>query len=145
MLPFEEFLYLPEEDRYEEASRIPHGTSAISLSGTDVRETYLQQGRPLPGWFIRPEVTAVLECSHPPRHRQGFCLWFTGLSCSGKTTTANIVTTKLLEYGRQVTPLDGDVVRTHLSKGLDFSKEDQIQTSDASDMSPLRLCAMVAP
>ena len=125
ILPFAEFMYLPEEDRYEEASKIPLGTSAISLSGTEVRETYLQQGRPLPAWFTRPEVSAVLECSHPPRHRQGFCLWFTGLSCSGKTTTANIVTSKLLEYGRQVTVLDGDVVRTHLSKGLDFSKEDR--------------------
>jgi sulfate adenylyltransferase len=125
ILPFAEFLYLPEEDRYEEASRIPLGTPTISLSGTEVRETYLQQGRPLPDWFTRPEVSAVLEGSHPPRHRQGFCLWFTGLSCAGKTTTANIVTTRLLEYGRRVTLLDGDVVRTHLSRGLDFSKEDR--------------------
>ena len=124
-LPFAEFLYLPEADSYEEASRIPPGTSTISLSGTNVRETYLQQGRQLPDWFTRPEVAAILECSNPPRHRQGFCLWFTGLSCAGKTTTANIVTTKLLEHGRQVTLLDGDVVRTNLSRGLDFSKEDR--------------------
>jgi sulfate adenylyltransferase len=125
ILPFAEFLYLPEEARYEEASRIPLGTPTITLSGTEVRDTYLQQGRSLPDWFTRPEVSAVLEGSHPPRHRQGFCLWFTGLSCAGKTTTANIVTTKLLEYGRRVTLLDGDVVRTHLSRGLDFSKEDR--------------------
>ena len=125
ILPFAEFLYLPEEARYEEASRIPLGTPTITLSGTEVRDTYLQQGRSLPEWFTRPEVSAVLEGSHPPRHRQGFCLWFTGLSCAGKTTTANIVTTKLLEYGRRVTLLDGDVVRTHLSRGLDFSKEDR--------------------
>ncbi|HKR60728.1 MAG TPA: bifunctional sulfate adenylyltransferase/adenylylsulfate kinase [Pyrinomonadaceae bacterium] len=124
-LPFAEFLYLPERDRYEEASRIPVGTSTIALSGTEVRETYLQQGRSLPDWFIRPEVSAILESSHPPRHRQGFCLWFTGLSCAGKTTTANIVTTKLMEHGRRITLLDGDVVRTHLSRGLDFSKEDR--------------------
>jgi sulfate adenylyltransferase len=124
-LPFAEFLYLPEDGRYEEASRVPRGTSTISLSGSEVRETYLQQGRALPDWFTRPEVSAILERSHPPRHRQGFCLWFTGLSCAGKTTTANIVTIKLLEHGRQVTVLDGDVVRTHLSRGLDFSKEDR--------------------
>ena len=124
-LPFAEFLYLPESDRYEEASTIPSGTATISLSGTAVRKTYLQQGRPLPNWFIRKEVSSILEVSHPPRHRQGFCLWFTGLSCAGKTTTANIVTTKLLEHGRQVTVLDGDVVRTHLSRGLNFSKEDR--------------------
>jgi len=124
-LPFAEFLYLPESDRYEEASTIPSGTATISLSGTAARETYLQQGRPLPDWFTRREVSSILEGSHPPRHRQGFCLWFTGLSCAGKTTTANIVTTKLLEHGRQVSLLDGDVVRTHLSRGLDFSKEDR--------------------
>jgi sulfate adenylyltransferase len=53
------------------------------------------------------------------------CLWFTGLSGAGKTTTAEIVTVLLLEHGRQVTVLDGDVVRTHLSKGLGFSKEDR--------------------
>ncbi len=124
-LPFAEFLYLPESNRYEEASRIPRGTATISLSGSAVRENYLQQGRPLPEWFTRPEVSSILECSHPPRDRQGFCLWFTGLSCAGKTTSANIVTTKLLEHGRQVSLLDGDVVRTHLSRGLDFSKEDR--------------------
>ncbi|HEU4479639.1 MAG TPA: adenylyl-sulfate kinase, partial [Pyrinomonadaceae bacterium] len=101
------------------------GSSTITLSGTEVRQSYLQQGRSLPDWFTRPEVSAILESSHPPRHRQGFCLWFTGLSCSGKTTTANIVTTKLMEHGRQVTLLDGDVVRTHLSRGLNFTKEDR--------------------
>ncbi len=125
MLPFGEFLYVPEEDRYEEAFKIPVGAAATSLSGSQIRETYLEQGRSLPDWFTRPEVSAILERSHPPRHQQGFCLWFTGLSCAGKTTTANIVTTKLLEHGRQVTVLDGDVVRTHLSRGLDFSKEDR--------------------
>jgi sulfate adenylyltransferase len=53
------------------------------------------------------------------------CLWFTGLSGSGKSTTAEILTSLLLERGRQVTLLDGDVVRTHLSKGLGFSREDR--------------------
>lgn len=124
-LAFSEFFYLPEENRYEESSKVPSGVSTISLSGTEVRENYLQAGRRLPEWFTRPEVGAILEHSHPPRHRQGFCLWFTGLSGSGKTTTANILTIRLLEYGRQVTVLDGDVVRTNLSQGLGFSKEDR--------------------
>jgi sulfate adenylyltransferase len=66
-----------------------------------------------------------LSEAHPPRHRQGYCLWFTGLSGAGKSTTADILTVRLLEHGRQVTVLDGDVVRTHLSKGLGFSKEDR--------------------
>jgi sulfate adenylyltransferase len=55
----------------------------------------------------------------------GFCLWFTGLSGSGKTTTAVRVVKRLEQQGRTVTMLDGDVVRTHLSRGLGFSREDR--------------------
>jgi sulfate adenylyltransferase len=101
------------------------GPEGQTLSGTQVREEYLAQGRPLPEWFTRPETAAILAEVHPPRHREGFCLWFTGLSGAGKSTIADIVVTLLLEHGRQVTLLDGDVVRTHLSKGLGFSKEDR--------------------
>jgi sulfate adenylyltransferase len=122
---FSELLYIPEEDRYEESTRIPEGKRTASISGTEVRENYLQRGRALPNWFTRPEVASILAEAHPPRHQQGFCLWFTGLSGAGKSTTAEILTTRLLEHGRQVTVLDGDVVRTHLSKGLGFSKEDR--------------------
>ncbi len=124
-MPFSELVYLPDEDRYEESARIPEGKRTASISGTEVREKYLQRGRSLPSWFTRPEVGAILAAAHPPRHRQGFCIWFTGLSGAGKSTTADILTIKLLEHGRQVTLLDGDVVRTHLSKGLGFSKEDR--------------------
>ena len=59
------------------------------------------------------------------RYRQGACIWFTGLSASGKSTTAETLVRLVLEQGRRVTMLDGDVVRTHLSKGLGFSKEDR--------------------
>jgi sulfate adenylyltransferase len=124
-LPFNELVYLPDEDRYEEAARTPAGRRTTSISGTQVREEYLRRGRRLPAWFTRPEVAEILRQAHPPRHRQGFCLWFTGLSGAGKSTTADILAVKLLERGRQVTILDGDVVRTHLSKGLGFSKEDR--------------------
>ncbi|HEV7474826.1 MAG TPA: bifunctional sulfate adenylyltransferase/adenylylsulfate kinase [Pyrinomonadaceae bacterium] len=122
---FSEMIYLPDEDRYEESSLVRKGQRVASISGTRVREDYLQRGRPLPTWFSRPEVASILATAYPPRHRQGFCLWFTGLSGSGKSTTADILTIMLLEKGRQVTVLDGDVIRTHLSKGLSFSKEDR--------------------
>jgi sulfate adenylyltransferase len=124
-LPFSEMVYLPDEDRYEEAARVAPQTRTASVSGTQVREQYLQRGRRLPRWFTRPEVASILARAHPPRHRQGFCVWFTGLSGAGKSTTAEILAVKLLEHGREVTLLDGDVVRTHLSKGLGFSKEDR--------------------
>jgi sulfate adenylyltransferase len=90
-----------------------------------VRQEYLNRGRTLPDWFTRPEVAEILSEAYPPRHRQGVCVWFTGLSGAGKSTTAELLTVLLLEHGRQATVLDGDVVRTHLSKGLGFSKEDR--------------------
>lgn len=124
-MPFSELLYIPEEDRYEESTRIPEGKRTASISGTEVRERYLQRGLQLPEWFTRPEVASILAEAHPPRHEQGFCIWFTGLSGAGKSTTAEILAVKLLENGRRVTVLDGDVVRTNLSKGLGFSKEDR--------------------
>jgi len=125
VVPFTMLVYLPDEERYEEISKIPSGARTASISGTQVREEYLSNGEKLPEWFTRPEVAEILGESYPPRHKQGVCIWFTGLSGSGKSTTAEILTQQLMEHGRQVTLLDGDVVRTHLSKGLGFSKEDR--------------------
>ncbi|MBA2598314.1 MAG: bifunctional sulfate adenylyltransferase/adenylylsulfate kinase [Chloroflexia bacterium] len=125
MVPFSEMLYLPDEDRYEEASHIADGAQTATISGTQVREDFLAKGRLLPAWFTRPETAEILAEAYPPRHRQGLCIWLTGLSGSGKSTTAAVLSVLLLEAGRQVTELDGDVVRTHLSKGLGFSREDR--------------------
>lgn len=122
---FNEMVYVPDDDRYEEVTALPEGARTASISGTQVREEYLGAGRALPGWFTRPEVADILAESYPPRHRQGVCIWFTGLSGAGKSTTAEALTDRLMEHGRQVTVLDGDVVRTHLSKGLGFSREDR--------------------
>jgi sulfate adenylyltransferase len=122
VVPFEELVYLAQDDRYEESAA---ATNGITISGTQVREEYLNQGRELPEWFTRPEVAQILKEAYPVRYRQGVCVWFTGLSGAGKSTTAEILTELLLEHGRQVTLLDGDVVRTNLSQGLGFSKEDR--------------------
>ena len=124
-VPFTEMVYLEDEDRYEENSKLPNGAKVRKISGTQVREDYLGKGVQLPPWFSRPAVARILADSYPPRHRRGICLWFTGLSGSGKSTTAEHIVNLLLEKGRNVTVLDGDVVRTHLSKGLGFSKEDR--------------------
>ena len=122
---FKELLYLPDEERYEEQTKVPEGARILNISGTQVRDDYLAKGVPLPEWFTRRETADILQEMYPPRHKQGVCIWFTGLSGSGKSTTAEILTSLLLEHGRQVTVLDGDVVRTHLSKGLGFSREDR--------------------
>ncbi len=125
VVPFRMLVYLPDEERYEEVSKVPAGARTAAISGTQVREEYLNNGRALPSWFTRPEVAEILAETYPPRHKQGVCIWFTGLSGSGKSTTAEVLTVLLQEHGRHVTVLDGDVVRTHLSKGLGFSKEDR--------------------
>jgi len=122
---FKELIYLADEQRYEEANKVPEGANIFSISGTQVRDDYLAKGKSLPEWFTRKETSDILQQMYPPRHKQGACIWFTGLSGSGKSTTAEILTSLLLERGRQVTVLDGDVVRTHLSKGLGFSPEDR--------------------
>jgi sulfate adenylyltransferase len=110
-------------------------------------------GRELPEWFTRSEVAQILKEAYPARHRQGVCVWFTGLIGAGKSTTAEILTELLLEHGRQVTLLDGDVVRTNLSKGLGFSKEDRdtnirrigFVAAELVRHGGLTMCAAVSP
>ena len=125
MVPFEMLVYLPDENRYVELKDVPEGAKTLNISGTQVRDDYLAKGKLLPEWFTRPETAEILRQSYPPRHEQGFCVWFTGLSGSGKSATTQVLTDLLLERGKNLTVLDGDVVRTHLSKGLGFSKEDR--------------------
>jgi len=125
MVPSEELVYLQEQNSYEEVGSISQGKRFLSISGTEVRDEYLANGKALPQWFTRPEVASILSTAFPPRYQQGFCVWFTGLPSAGKSTIAEILAVKLMERARQVTVLDGDVVRTHLSRGLGFSKEDR--------------------
>jgi len=125
LMKFKELVYLADEERYEERTNIPEDARIFSISGTQVRDEYLSKGEMLPDWFTRAETAEILKQMYPPRYQQGFCIWFTGLSGSGKSTTAEVLTSLLLERGRQITLLDGDVVRTHLSKGLGFSPEDR--------------------
>lgn len=153
VIPFRQLVYLTNEQRYEEVDRIPAGAPTADISGTQVREDYLSNGKQLPEWFTRPEVAEILKEAYPPRHRQGACIWFTGLSGAGKSTTADVLTVMLLEHGRQVTVLDGDIVRTHLSKGLGFSKEDRdtnirrigFVASEIVRHGGIVLCAAVSP
>lgn len=85
--------------------------------------------------------------------RRGACLWFTGLSGSGKTTTAERLVPMLEERGRTVTVLDGDVVRTHLSRGLGFSREDRDENvrrvgfvaAEIARHGGMSVCALVSP
>jgi len=150
---FKALVYLADEERYEEQTKVPEDARIFSISGTQVREDYLAKGKPLPEWFTRPETAEILQQMYPPRHKQGVCIWFTGLSGSGKSTTAEVLTSLLLERGRQITLLDGDVVRTHLSKGLGFSPEDRdtnilrigFVASEISRHGGTVICAAISP
>jgi len=146
-------VYLPEEGRYAPVDAIPEGTKTLSISGTDLRDR-LADGREIPEWFTFPQVAEELRRTHPPRSRQGFTVFFTGLSGSGKSTVANVLLVKLLEMGgRPVTLLDGDLVRKHLSSELGFSKEHRdlnIQrigyvASEITKNGGIAICAPIAP
>src|SRR5207302_7285609 len=122
-------------------------------SGTDLRDR-LNEGREIPAWFTYPEVVRELRRSYPPRHKQGVTIFFTGLSGSGKSTIANVLTTKFLETGgRPVTLLDGDLVRKHLSSELGFSKEHRdinirrigYVASEITKNGGIAICAPIAP
>src|SRR5262249_50321190 len=117
--------YLPDDDRYCPVDEVPKGARTADISGTQVRDDYLAKGRPLPEWFSRPAVAEILRETNPPIFHQGLTIWFTGLSGSGKSTVAHGLVERLAEFGRNVSLLDGDEIRTHLSKGLGFSKEDR--------------------
>ena len=111
MVPFKEMVYVEDRDLYMPDDEVPKGSRVLSISGTEQRRR-LNEGTDLPSWFTPPAVAAELRRSYPPRSTQGFTLFFTGLSGSGKSTIANAVLVKLLEIGgRPVTLLDGDIVQ----------------------------------
>jgi sulfate adenylyltransferase len=152
-LTFQELVYLPDQETYVEVGAVPSGARVASISGTQVRDEYLAKGRLLPEWFTREETAKILAQMYPARHNQGFCVWFTGLSGAGKSTIAEVLTVLLLERGKQMTILDGDVVRTHLSKGLGFSREDRdanilrigFVAGEVVRHAGIALCAAVSP
>ena len=125
MVDFKQMVFLPDENRYSPVDEVPAGAKTADISGTEVREKYLAKGLQLPEWFSRPAVAEILNETNPPKFRQGLTIWFTGLSGSGKSTVAHALIERLAEFGRNCSLLDGDEIRTHLSKGLGFSKEDR--------------------
>ncbi|HEY5034093.1 MAG TPA: bifunctional sulfate adenylyltransferase/adenylylsulfate kinase, partial [Candidatus Dormibacteraeota bacterium] len=153
MVPFQEMVYVEDRDTYMPDDEVPKGARVLSISGTEQRRR-LNEGAELPSWFTPPAVAAELRRSYPPRSKQGFTLFFTGLSGSGKSTIANVVLVKLLEIGgRPVTLLDGDIVRRHLSSELGFSKEHRdlnirrigFVASEITGNGGIAICAPIAP
>jgi sulfate adenylyltransferase len=153
MVPFKMMVYLQEQDKYVPVDEVPKGIEPKTLSGTELRSR-LAEGREIPSWFSFPEVVKELRSTYPPRDKQGFTVFFTGLPSSGKSTLANVLMVKLLEMGgRPVTLLDGDLVRKHLSSELGFSKEHRdinirrigFVASEITKNGGIALCAPIAP
>jgi sulfate adenylyltransferase len=153
ILPFEEMVFVLERGRFAQISELSDGEKTKTISGTKLTE-YLKNGTPIPEWFTFPEIIRELRKAFPPKHKQGFTVFFTGLSGAGKSTIARILYSKFLEIGeRPVTLLDGDIVRTNLSSELGFSKEHRdinvrrigFVASEITKNKGIAICAPIAP
>ncbi len=153
MVPFKMMVYVQDRAEYIAADQVREGESVLNLSGTELRRR-LYEGLDIPDWFTFPEVVEELQKSYPPRGKQGITIFFTGLSGAGKSTIANALMIKLREIGnRPVTLLDGDIVRTHLSSELGFSREHRdinvrrigYVASEITKNGGVAICAPIAP
>lgn len=153
MVPFQLMVYAENRAEYIPIGQKTDDDSVLNISGTELRRR-LQEGLDIPEWFSFPDVVAELRRTHPPRHKQGFTIFFTGLSGSGKSTIANALMVKLMEMGgRPVSLLDGDIVRKNLSSELGFSKEHRdlnirrigFVASEITKNGGIALCAPIAP
>ncbi len=153
MQPFEEMVYVEDMAQYVPRSEVPEESRVLNISGTELRRR-LREGLEIPEWFSYPEVITRLRQAFPPKREQGFTVFFTGLSGSGKSTIANVLVAKLMELGtRPVTLLDGDLVRKHLSSELGFSKEHReinikrigYVASEITKNRGVAICAPIAP
>ncbi|MCR8725850.1 bifunctional sulfate adenylyltransferase/adenylylsulfate kinase [Frigidibacter sp. ROC022] len=153
LVDFKHMVYVQERAQYFPIDEVPENTTVLNISGTELRRR-LREGLEIPEWFSFPEVVRELRRTSPPRAQQGFTVFFTGLSGSGKSTIANALMVKLMEMGgRPTTLLDGDVVRKHLSSELGFSKEHRdinirrigYVASEITKNGGIAICAPIAP
>ncbi len=153
LVPFQQMVYVEDRAQYIPLDETTPDMRIKTLTGTEFRRR-LNEGLEIPEWFSYPEIIAELRKRYPPRHKQGLTLFFTGLSGSGKSTIANALLVKLLEIGgRQVTLLDGDIVRKNLSSELGFSKEHRnlnierigFVASEITKNGGIAVCAPIAP
>jgi len=153
MVPFQLMVYAENRAQYIPIDEAKDDDNVLNISGTELRRR-LQEGLDIPEWFSFPDVVAELRRTHPPRHKQGYTVFFTGLSGSGKSTIANALMVKLMEMGgRPVSLLDGDIVRKNLSSELGFSKEHRdlnirrigYVASEITKNGGIAICAPIAP
>lgn len=125
IMDFRMVVYVEDRKEYLQEDQVPPGSKVLNISGTELRRR-LYKGVGIPDWFSFPEVVRILRETYPPRTRQGFTVFFTGLSSSGKSTIAFALQSALLQRGgRPVSVLSGKKIRGLLSSELGFSKADR--------------------
>ncbi len=153
MVAFKEMVYVQKLNQFMSIDEVPKGEKYMTISGTEFRRR-LAEGLDIPEWFSYPEVVQELKKIYPPRDKEGFTIFFTGLPSSGKSTIAKILLGKFLEMGgRPVTLLDGDIVRKNLSSELGFSKEHRdlnirrigFVANEITKNGGIAICAPIAP
>lgn len=153
LVPFPRLVYVEDRDEFVAEDEVPEDSRAQRMNGAELQRR-MMQGTKVPEWYSYPEVLEELAKAYPPRSRQGFTVFFTGLSGAGKSTIARALTVKLMEMGsRRVTLLDGDVVRRNLSSELGFSKEHRdinirrigYVASEITKHGGIAICAPIAP
>lgn len=153
IVPSEELAYSKTRESYVATNEVSPNDEIENISGTEFRRK-LREGEDIPEWFSFKESIAILRESVKKDTRPGVAFFFTGLSCSGKSTLAQLLLARLQELqDRDITFLDGDVIREHLSKGLGFSKEDRDENvrrvgfvaSEVVKHGGIAICSLIAP
>lgn len=153
ILPFPEMVYVKERSSYVPVNEVLAEDTVLTISGTELRRR-LHESEEIPEWFSFPEIITELHRTHPPRRKQGFTLFFTGLSGAGKSTISKALSARLLALGgRSITILDGDLIRRHLSSELGFSREHRdlnirrigFVASEITKAGGIAICAAIAP
>ncbi|KAI0093309.1 ATP-sulfurylase [Irpex rosettiformis] len=128
MVPFQQMTYVPSRDEYQPRDEVPKGIETLDISGTELRRR-LKTGAPIPDWFSYDAVVKTLRESYPPRTKQGFVLFLTGLHNSGKDAIAKALQVTLNQQGgRSVSLLLGDGVLPELDES--FSRKDAEKSKD---------------
>lgn len=153
VVPSDELAYSAKREEYVSTDQLETDEEVLGISGTEFRQK-LFAGEAIPEWFSFPESISELQVGVAKQKRRGVTIFFTGLSGAGKSTIANIVAGKLLEMqDREITLLDGDVIRNHLTSELGFSKEHRdlnVQrvgyvASEITKHGGIAVCSLIAP
>jgi sulfate adenylyltransferase len=153
MVPLKKMVYVEDRAQYVSESEVEHWMQVKRISSSELKRR-LEKGLDIPEWFSYPEVVAELRHVYPPRRKQGFTIFITGLPSAGKSTLAKVLLVKFMELrDRPVTLLDGDIVRKNLSSELSFTKEHRnlnirrigFVANEITKNGGIAICAPIAP